>query len=132
MPTIVDVIQNDDNFKTLSALLKDADLFGTLDEGSYTFFAPSDEAFNKLPEGAVDDLLRDRATLTELLKHHAVAGEVTAASALNTTLTTLSGGEVSVGGDAEHPTVGRASILKADIMADNGAVHVIDEVLSPL
>ena len=132
MPTIVDVIQNDDNFKTLSALLKDADLFGTLGEGSYTFFAPSDEAFNKLPEGAVDDLLRDRTALTELLKAHAVAGEVTAASALNTTLTTLSGREVSVSGDAAHPTVGRASILKADVMADNGAVHVIDQVLSPL
>ncbi len=132
MPTVVDIIQNDDNFKTLSALLKDADLFGTLGEGTYTLFAPSDEAFNKLPEGTVNDLLRDRAALSELLKHHAVAGEVTAASISGSpTLTTLSGQEVSVGGDAEHLRVGRAAVLKADLMADNGAVHVVDQVLLP-
>ena len=132
MPTIVDIIQNDDNFKTLSALLKDADLFGTLGDGSYAFFAPPDDAFSKLPEGTVDELLKDRATLSTLLRYHAVEGEVTAADALGTTLTTLSGGEISVSGDAEHLSVGRASVLKADIMADNGAVHVVDQVLLPL
>ena len=100
MPTIVDVVQNDDNFKTLSALLKDADLFGTLGEGTYTLFAPSDDAFNKLPEGTVDELLKDRGNLAELLKYHAVSGEVTAADALGAgSLTTLSGREVTVGGE---------------------------------
>ncbi len=133
MPTIVDLIQNDDNFKTLSALLKDADLFGTLGEGSYTLFAPSDEAFNKLPEGTVDELLRDQETLRELLKYHTVSGEVTAASALDAgVITTLAGQEVSFGGDANHLTVGRASVIKADRMTDNGAVHVIDQVLLPV
>ena len=133
MPTIVDVVQNDDNFKTLSALLKDADLFGALGEGSYTLFAPSDDAFNKLPEGTVGELLKDQGNLAELLKYHAVSGELTAADALGAgSLTTLSGREVTVGGDAQHLTVGRASVLKADILADNGAVHVIDQVLLTL
>ncbi len=133
MPTIVDIIQNDDNFKTLSALLKDADLFGTLGEAPYTFFAPSDDAFNKLPEGTVNELLRDQAALTELLKHHAVSGEVTVASALDAgSLTTLNGQEVGVSGDTDNLMVGRASVLKADLMADNGAVHVIDQVLLPV
>ena len=133
MPTIVDLVQNDENFKTLSALLKNADLFGTLGEGTYTLFAPSDDAFDKLPEGTVDELLRNQTALSELLKHHAVSGEVTAAGALDAaTLTTLAGKEVSVGGDADHLTVGRASVIKADRMADNGAVHVIDQVLLPV
>ena len=125
------------NFKTLYAATKAAGLVETLNtKGPFTVFAPTDEAFAKLPKGTVDGLLKDLPKLTEILKYHVVNGAVPAADvAVHKNITTLQGQDVKVDAAKWHLhkniKINDANIIKADVKADNGVIHVIDKVLMP-
>jgi uncharacterized surface protein with fasciclin (FAS1) repeats len=125
------------NFKTLYAATKAAGLVETLNtKGPFTVFAPTDEAFAKLPKGTVDDLLKDVPKLTDILKYHVVNGAVPAADvAVHKNITTLQGQDVKVDAAKWHLhkniKINDANIIKADVKADNGVIHVIDKVLMP-
>ena len=119
-------------FKTLVAAVKAAGLQATLtDQGPFTVFAPTDEAFAKLPAGTLDKLLANPEQLKKVLLNHVVAGDVRAASVVKLTSTkTLNGTSLAI--DAKDGVkVGGAKVIKADVVASNGVVHVIDTVLVP-
>jgi uncharacterized surface protein with fasciclin (FAS1) repeats len=124
-------------FKTLVAATQAAGLVETLNtKGPYTVFAPTDEAFAKLPKGTVEDLLKDIPKLTKILTYHVVEGAVPAADVVvHKNITTLQGQDVTIDAAKWHlhktVKVNDANILKADIDADNGLIHVIDKVLMP-
>ena len=125
------------NFNTLFAATKAAGLVETLNtKGPFTVFAPTDEAFAKLPDGTVEGLLKDIPKLTEILKYHVVNGAVTAKEvAVHKYVTTLLGKDVKVDAAKWHlhknVKINDANIIKADVEADNGVIHVIDKVLIP-
>ena len=137
MVGICDTAMAAGNFKTLYAATKAAGLVETLNtKGPFTVFAPTDEAFAKLPKGTVDDLLKDLPKLTEILKYHVVNGAVPAADvAVHKNITTLQGQDVKVDAAKWHLhkniKINDANIIKADVKADNGVIHVIDKVLMP-
>jgi transforming growth factor-beta-induced protein len=121
-------------FNTLVAAVTAAGLVETLQSpGPFTVFAPTDEAFAKLPPGTVEDLLKpkNKAKLVAILTYHVVAGKVMAADVKTMTATTASGKEVSIKVNAGKVTVNNAKVIKTDIAASNGVVHVIDTVLIP-
>jgi uncharacterized surface protein with fasciclin (FAS1) repeats len=125
------------NFKTLYAATKAAGLVETLNtKGPYTVFAPTDDAFAKLPKGTVEGLLKDIPQLTKILKYHVIEGAVPVADVVvHKNLTTLLGQDVKVDAVKWHlhknVKINDANILKTDIKADNGVIHVIDKVLMP-
>lgn len=129
---ILETAREAGSFTTLLAAVDAAGLGGTLAEGGpFTVFAPSDEAFAKLPEGTVESLLADPAKLTTVLTYHLVPGCVTAADAFGlSSATTVQGDElpISTNGGVH---VGDASVVSADIKTSNGVIHVIDRVLLP-
>jgi transforming growth factor-beta-induced protein len=133
--TLVDVATAAGSFKTLLAAATAADLVGVLSgEGPFTVFAPTDEAFAKLPAGTVESLVKpeNRATLVAILKNHVIAGKVTLAQALASgAATTLQGSKISAKFVDGRVRVESASLLKADLAASNGIIHVIDGVLLP-
>ncbi len=133
--TIVDVAKAAGGFQTLLAAATAADLVGVLTgEGPFTVLAPTDEAFAKLPAGTVDTLLKpeNRAQLVDILKNHVIAGKVSLAKALEVREgTTLQGSKISIKFDAGRVQIGNATLVKADIPASNGIIHVIDQVLLP-
>ncbi|MFN4143256.1 fasciclin domain-containing protein [Aestuariivirga sp.] len=132
---IVDTAAAAGNFKTLVAAVEAAGLVDTLKgTGPFTVFAPSDEAFAKLPAGTVDDLLKpeNKDKLVAVLTYHVVPGKVMAADVAGkeTKAKTVQGGEVTVNG-TDGVTVDGAKVVQADIAADNGVIHVIDAVIMP-
>ena len=131
--TIVDIAAGDDRFQTLAAALKAAGLAETLaDQGPFTVFAPTDDAFAKLPAGAIDALLNDIPALTEILLYHVVQGNVMAADVVTLdSATTLQGGDLSINVDGDTVRINDARVVIADIQAANGTIHVIDSVLIP-
>ncbi|MGL4611394.1 MAG: fasciclin domain-containing protein [Trueperaceae bacterium] len=132
MQTIVEVATNAGNFKTLVAAITAAGLADTLSgAGPFTVFAPTDEAFAKLPAGTVDGLLKDVPALTTILTYHVVAAKVLAADAAKlTTAKTVEGSDLTI--DASSGVkINNATVTKADIEASNGVIHVIDTVLMP-
>jgi uncharacterized surface protein with fasciclin (FAS1) repeats len=137
MADIVDTAVAAGSFKTLVTAVKAAGLVDTLkSKGPFTVFAPNDEAFAKLPKGTVEGLLKDIPKLTEILKYHVVNGAVSAADvAVHKNITTLQGQDVKVDAAKWHlhknPKINDANVLKADVMTDNGVIHVIDKVLLP-
>ncbi len=130
---IVDTAVAAGKFNTLAAALKSAGLLETLKgPGPYTVFAPTDDAFAKLPKEALDALLKDKDKLTQVLLFHVVAGKVMAADVTKMTSTkTVSGKEVGIKVDGTTVMVGNAKVLTSDIEASNGVIHVIDTVLIP-
>jgi transforming growth factor-beta-induced protein len=131
--SIVDIAIADGRFETLVAAVVAADLAETLSgEGPFTVFAPTDDAFNKLPDGTVEALLEDIPALTDILLYHVVAGEVLAEDVVE-----LQFAETLLEKDIEIRIVdGRvflndAEVIITDILADNGVIHVIDTVLLP-
>jgi uncharacterized surface protein with fasciclin (FAS1) repeats len=132
---IVDTAVSAGSFKTLVAAVKAADLVGTLKSpGPFTVFAPTDAAFKKLPKGTLASLLKpeNKGKLVKILTYHVVPGKVMAAdlAGKTTAATTVEGGQVHVNG--KHGVrVNNARVVKADIVADNGVIHVIDKVLLP-
>ena len=132
--TVVDAAMDDSDLETLVAAIKAADLVGTLKQaGPYTVFAPTNEAFEKLPEGALEDLLKEenKEKLQKVLSYHVVPGKVMAADVKPGQLTTAAGEGPTVVIDGENVMVGEAKVIETDIDADNGVIHKIDTVLLP-
>jgi uncharacterized surface protein with fasciclin (FAS1) repeats len=132
---IVDTAVAAGSFKTLAAALKAAGLVDTLKgEGPFTVFAPTDEAFAKLPAGTVENLLKpeNKAKLTAILTYHVVPGNVMAADVMKLkTAKTVQGGSVKIAAANGKVMIDKATVTKADIAASNGVIHVIDTVLMP-
>ncbi len=132
MADIVDTAVNAGSFSTLVAAVKAAGLVETLKgAGPFTVFAPTDEAFAKLPAGTVDGLLKDIPQLTKILTYHVVSGKVTAADVTNLkSAKTVEGSEIKI--DASNGVkINNSTVTTADVMADNGVIHIIDTVLMP-
>lgn len=129
--SIVDTVAQAGRFGTLHVALKNAGLIETLEgDGPYTLFAPTDAAFARLGE-TLDELLANPERLAQVLKHHVVAGSITAADlADHDELTTLADTTLSVD-PGTPPHVGGAGVVESDLTASNGVVHGIDEVLMP-
>ena len=130
---IVDTAVAAGSFKTLATALQAAGLVDTLKgKEPFTVFAPTDEAFAKLPPGTVDGLLKDKATLTAILTYHVVAGKVMVADVVKLSeAKTVEGQSVKIKADGGKVSVDSASVVKADVAASNGVIHVIDTVLIP-
>jgi uncharacterized surface protein with fasciclin (FAS1) repeats len=131
--TIVDVAVANGSFNTLVAAVTAADLAETLSgEGPFTVFAPTDDAFAALPEGLVEALLlpENKDVLVQILTYHVVSGEVFAADISDGDVATVEGQTVELS-TADGVTVNGASVLIADVPADNGVIHAIDAVLVP-
>ena len=129
---IVETAREAGSFTTLLAAVDAAGLAETLARGGpFTVFAPTDEAFAKLPAGTVESLLADPARLTEVLTYHVVPGHVTTADASGlSSARSVQGDELPISIDGGIH-VGDASVVGADIEATNGVIHVIDSVLLP-
>ena len=132
---IVDTAVAAGSFKTLAKALQAADLVGTLKgPGPFTVFAPTDEAFAKLPAGTLEDLLKpeNKAKLKRILTYHVVAGKVTAADVQKLkTAKAVSGDTIDIATAGGTVKVEQAQVTKADIAASNGVIHVIDAVILP-
>jgi uncharacterized surface protein with fasciclin (FAS1) repeats len=120
-------------FKTLASLLTKAGLVGTLQgAGPFTVFAPTDAAFAKVPKATLAALAKDKAKLRAVLLYHVVKGKVTAAQAMKlTSAKTVEGQPVAIRVTGGKVTVGGATVTKANVMASNGVIHVINKVLIP-
>ncbi len=132
--TIVGVAAGAGQFNTLVAAVKAAGLVDTLNgKGPFTVFAPTDEAFAKLPAGTVEGLLKpeNKEKLAGILTYHVVAGKVMAADVKTSMVKTVNGKEASIKVAAGKVTIGAANVVKTDIAASNGVIHVIDTVLIP-
>ena len=131
--TIVDVAVKSGNFTTLVTAVKAANLVETLSsEGPYTVFAPTDEAFAKLPKETLDSLLKDPQKLASILTYHVVSGKVMASEVVNLTeAKTVNGQTVSVKVMDGKVLINDANVITTDIDASNGVIHVIDTVLLP-
>jgi uncharacterized surface protein with fasciclin (FAS1) repeats len=129
---IIDNAVNSKDHTTLVAAVKAAGLVDTLSgKGPFTVFAPTDAAFAKLPPGTVEALLKDKAKLTQILTYHVVAGELLAKDLVNGPLVTVQGQSITIKKDSMGVMVNDAKVIKADVMASNGVIHVIDTVLLP-
>jgi uncharacterized surface protein with fasciclin (FAS1) repeats len=130
-PGIYD-LAGDAGFTTLTAALDAAGLRDTLNnDGPFTVFAPTDEAFAKLPKGTVEALLANKEALTEVLLYHVTAGKIYAEDVVDLRAAkTLGGDKVKVGVE-NGVTINDAKVVKTDIEAQNGVIHVIDTVLIP-
>ena len=130
---IVDTAVAAGSFNTLATALKAAGLVETLKgKGPFTVFAPTDDAFKKLPAGTLEKLLADKAQLTKVLTYHVVAGKVMAADVVKlTSAKTVEGSEVKIAVANGAVKVNDANVVKTDIGASNGVIHVIDTVILP-
>ena len=128
---IVDTAVAAGSFKTLATALQAAGLVETLKgKGPFTVFAPTDEAFAKIPKADLDALLKDKAKLTAVLTYHVVPGKVMAKDVKAGKVKTVQGGELTIA-TTGGVTVDNAKVIKTDIVADNGVIHVIDSVVLP-
>jgi uncharacterized surface protein with fasciclin (FAS1) repeats len=130
---IIETATSAGSFTTLAKALQAAGLVETLKgEGPFTVFAPTDEAFAKLPEGTLDALLQDKKKLSAILTYHVVPGSVSSGQvAALTSAKTVNGRELSIAVADGKVTVGKATVTQADVPATNGVIHVIDTVLLP-
>lgn len=132
---IVETASSNGSFTTLVAAVKAAGLSETLQgEGPFTVFAPTDEAFAKLPAGTVENLLlpENKDQLTAILTYHVIAGKVTSAQVVKLdSATTVNGQDVQIRIENNAVMVDGATVAAADVMASNGVIHVIDEVILP-
>ncbi len=132
---IVDTAVAAGQFNTLAAALDAADLIPTLKgEGPFTVFAPTDEAFAKLPEGTVESLLKpeNRDQLIAILTYHVVPGEVMAADVVNLSeATTVNGSDIAIKVMDGNVLINDATVVAADVSTTNGVIHVIDTVILP-
>jgi uncharacterized surface protein with fasciclin (FAS1) repeats len=137
LKNIVETAIDAGSFNTLVAAVKAADLVKTLSSpGPFTVFAPTDEAFAKLPPGTIDALLKDKAKLTSILTYHVVSGKVMSNDVKTlSSAVTVQGQELSIDAKRWHlhrnVKVNGANVTKTDIECSNGVIHVIDKVLMP-
>lgn len=133
-PSLVDVAASAGSFQILTAALEAAGLVDTLSqEGPFTVFAPTDEAFAALPEGALEELLKpeNRDALVQILTYHVVPGEVTSDQIQAGEVSTVQGSSVNVAVEDGMVMVDDAKVVQPDIKAGNGVIHVIDKVILP-
>jgi len=129
---IVDTAVAAGSFNTLVAAVKQAGLVDTLKgKGPFTVFAPTDEAFAKIPKEKLDAILADKAMLTKILTYHVVAGKVLAADVKPGAVKTVEGSALTISVSGGSVMVDQAKVIKTDVMASNGVIHVIDAVLIP-
>lgn len=132
---IVDTAEAAGQFGTLAAALEAADLVDTLkSEGPFTVFAPTDDAFAKLPAGTVESLLlpENRDQLISILTYHVVAGKVTASQVVDmTSAATVNGESLTIMVEGGEVFVNDATVIATDVMASNGVIHVVDTVILP-
>jgi len=134
--TIVETAAGDETFNTLVQAIEAAGLAETLSaEGPYTVFAPTNEAFEALPEGTLDQLLQpeNQETLTQILTYHVLPQEVPAAEVTSGDVETVAGPPLTVSVDdaTGDVAVNEATVIQADVQASNGVIHAIDQVLLP-
>lgn len=133
MANLVETAVNAGDFNTLIQAVQTAKLVDTFtSSGSFTLFAPTDEAFAKLPQGTLDALMQDIPKLQKILMYHVASGDVRSDDLVQIEeATTLEGSIVAIESENSVLKVNNANILKTDILADNGVIHVIDAVLMP-
>ena len=133
MADLVETAISAGNFNTLVKAANAANLLEILKSpGSFTVFAPTDEAFANLPEGTLDSLLKDIPKLQKVVAYHVASGDVRSDDLLQINeAETLEGSIVAIESADSKIKVNNANILKTDILADNGVIHVIDAVLMP-
>jgi uncharacterized surface protein with fasciclin (FAS1) repeats len=135
MHDIIDTAVAAGSFKTLAAALTAANLIDTLKSaGPFTVFAPTDEAFAKLPAGTVDALLKDIPKLSAILTYHVVSGKVMAADVLTMdgkSAKTVNGAEVKISTTGGVKLNGSVNVVTTDIVCTNGVIHVVDAVVLP-
>ena len=137
MADIIDTAVAAGSFNTLVTAVKAAGLVDTLkSKGPFTVFAPNDDAFAKLPKGTVEGLLKDIPKLKAVLTYHVVSGKVMAADVTKLkTAKTVQGQDIKIDASKWHlhknPKINDANVIKLDVVADNGVIHVIDKVLLP-
>ena len=130
---IVQTAINAGNFTTLATALTEARLVDVLKgDGPFTVFAPTDEAFKNLPDGALEGLLKDKEALKNVLLYHVVSGKVSSKEVVDLNqATTLNGSDLKIKTDDGKVMINDANVTGADVMASNGIIHVIDKVLLP-
>ncbi len=130
---IVTIAVEAGTFKTLATALTETGLVEALKgEGPFTVFAPTDEAFAKLPEGTVENLLQDKEALKNILLYHVVSGKVKSKDVVKLNkATTLNEGDVKIKVKNNNVMINNSKVIQADIYASNGVIHVIDTVLLP-
>lgn len=129
---IVDTAKAAGTFNTLVTAVQAAGLTETLKgPGPFTVFAPTDAAFAKVPKAKLDALLKDKAALTKVLTYHVVPGKVMAADVKPGAVKTVEGSNLTVTAKGGKVMVDKAGVVKTDIAADNGVIHVIDTVVMP-
>ena len=132
--TIAELTDNSDSFTILAAALAAADLTTVLaGEGPYTVFAPTDEAFEALPEGAIEQLLmpENKDVLVQVLSYHVVPGAMLSTDLASGDIATVEGSDVTLGVEADGVTVNNANVFVPDVKASNGVIHIIDSVIVP-
>ena len=130
---VVEIAAGNKDFSTLVTAVKAAGLAETLSgKGPFTIFAPTNEAFAKLPAGTVEDLLKpeNKAKLTAILTYHVVAGKVMSADVKAGKVKTVNGAEATIATEG-GVTIEKAKVVKTDIVGTNGVIHVIDTVILP-
>jgi uncharacterized surface protein with fasciclin (FAS1) repeats len=132
---LIEVATAAGSFNTLAAALQAADLVSTLEgEGPFTVFAPTDEAFAKLPAGTVEELLKpeNKQKLTDILTYHVVAGRVMASDVVKLdSAKTVSGKTLDIDASGGEVKVDGVRVVVADVKATNGVIHVVDRVILP-
>ena len=130
---IITIAEEAGSFSTLATALKEVNLIEALkSEGPFTVFAPTDEAFAKLPEGTLENLLKDKDALAEILKYHVVSGNFSSEDVTQyNSAKTLSNNEFTIELKGGHILIDNAKVITADIKASNGTIHIIDSVLIP-
>lgn len=130
MPDIVDIAVSNDSFKTLVAAVQAADLVDTLKSpGPFTVFAPTDDAFAKLPPGTIQTLLQNIPQLARILTYHVVSGKLMKSDLAEVdSVTSVEGSPIKID-CSENFEVKNATVIAPDIEADNGVIHVIDNVI---
>jgi uncharacterized surface protein with fasciclin (FAS1) repeats len=131
MADIVDIAVGAGSFSTLVAAVQAASLVDALKSpGPFTVFAPTDAAFAKLPDGTITTLLQNIPQLSRILTYHVVSGKYTRADLIGLTqLTSLEGSAIAINYQGETFEVNNATVVSADIEADNGVIHIIDNVI---
>lgn len=132
--TLAEAVESGESFNTLEQAIQAAGLEETLSEpGPYTIFAPTDEAFAALPPEVLDQLLQpeNQDTLRQVLTYHVVPGSITSPSVTPGEVETVAGEPVTIEDNAGEITVGGAEVVQPDIIASNGVIHAIDQVLLP-
>ncbi len=129
---IVDTAIQAGSFKTLVTAVQAAGLVDTLKgKGPFTVFAPTDEAFAKLPAGTVEALLKDKAKLTKILTYHVVPGQVMSKDVKSGKVKSVEGSSITVKAGTDGVTVDNAKVVAVDVLTTNGVIHVIDTVIIP-